>query len=51
MSDRIVYIDLAQAQSMYSMPGKYTNLYVYTNSTSSADNVSTEMQSMLSGAR
>ena len=51
MSDRIVYIDLAQAQSMYAMPGEYTNLYVYTNSTSSADNVSTEMQSMLSGAQ
>ena len=51
MSDRIVYIDLNQAQEMYSMEGKDTNLYVYTNSTSSADNVSTEMQSMFSGAQ
>jgi putative ABC transport system permease protein len=51
MSDRIAYVDLAQAQSMYSMSGEYTNMYVYTNSTSSADNVSTEMQSMFPSAQ
>jgi putative ABC transport system permease protein len=51
MSNRIVYLDLAQAQEMYSMADKLTNLYVYTNSTSSSDNVSTEMQAMFSGAQ
>ena len=51
MSNRIAYVDLAQAQSMYSMSGEYTNMFVYTNSTSSSDNVSTEMQAMFSGAQ
>jgi ABC-type antimicrobial peptide transport system permease subunit len=51
MSNRIIYLDLAQAEEMYSMEGKDTNLYVYTNSTSSADNVSTEMQAMFSSAQ
>ena len=51
MSDRILYLDLAQAQAMYSIGDKLTNLYVYTNSTSSSDNVSTEMQAMFSGAQ
>ena len=51
MSNRIVYLDLVQAQEMYSMADKLTNLYVYTNSTSSSDNVSTEMQAMFSGAQ
>jgi putative ABC transport system permease protein len=50
MSDRIVYVDLAQAQAMYSMTGKVTNLYVYANNTASADNVSVEIQAMLSSA-
>ena len=50
MSNRIVYIDLAQAQAMYSMTGKATNLYVYANSTSAADNVSVEIQTMLPSA-
>jgi len=51
MSSRVVYLSLAQAQEMYSMEGKDTNLYVYTNSTSSADNVSTEMEAMFSSAQ
>lgn len=51
MSSRIAYVDLAQAQAMYSMTGKLTNLYVYTNSTSSVDNVSTEMESMFPSAQ
>jgi putative ABC transport system permease protein len=50
MSNRIVYVDLAQAQAMYSMTGKVTNLYVYTNSTSSADAVAVEIQTMLSSS-
>jgi putative ABC transport system permease protein len=50
MSDRIVYVDLAQAQAMYSMTGKVTNLYVYTNSTAYADAVATEIGAMLSSA-
>lgn len=51
MSSRIAYVDLAQAQQMYSMEGRDTNLYVYTNSTSSADNVSAEMESMFPSAQ
>ena len=50
MSDRIVYVDLAQAQSMYSMSGKVTNLYVYTNTTAYADTVAVEIEAMLSSA-
>ena len=50
MSDRIVYVDLAQAQSMYSMTGKVTNLYVFTNSTAYADTVAVEVQAMLSSS-
>jgi putative ABC transport system permease protein len=50
MSNRIVYVDLTQAQMMYSMTGKVTNLYVYTNSTSSADAVAVEIQAMLSSS-
>ncbi len=50
MSDRNVYVDLAQAQAMYSMTGKVTNLYVYTNSTAYADTVATEIGAMLSSA-
>ena len=50
MSNRIVYLDLAQAQTMYSMAGKVTNLYVYTNSTAYADTVAAEIQTMLSSS-
>jgi putative ABC transport system permease protein len=50
MSDRVVYVDLAQAQTMYSMAGKVTNLYVYTNTTAYADSVAVEIESMLSSA-
>jgi putative ABC transport system permease protein len=51
ISDRIVYVDLAQAQAMYSMTGEATNLYVYANSTSSADTIQVEIQAMLSSAQ
>jgi putative ABC transport system permease protein len=50
ISDRIVYVDLAQAQAMYSMAGKATNLYVYTNTTANADSVAVEIQAMLSSS-
>jgi putative ABC transport system permease protein len=50
MSNRIVYVDLAQAQSMYSMTGKVTNLYVYTNTTAYADSVAVEVQALLSSS-
>lgn len=50
MSNRIVYVDLAQAQSMYSMSGKVTNLYVYANTTAYADSVAVEIQTMLASS-
>jgi len=50
MSNRIVYVDLAQAQTMYSMSGKFTNLYVYTNTTAYADTVAVEIQTLLSSS-
>ena len=50
MSNRIVYVDLAQAQRMYSMSGKFTNLYVYTNTTAYADTVAVEIQTLLSSS-
>jgi putative ABC transport system permease protein len=50
MSDRIVYVGLAQAQTMYSMADKVTNLYVYTNTTAYADSVAVEIQTMLSSS-
>lgn len=48
MSDRIVYVDLAQA--MYSMSGTYTNLYVYANSTASAETIALEIETLLSSS-
>ena len=50
MSDRVVYVDLAQAQSMYSMSGTFTNLYVYANSTAYAETIALEIETLLSSS-
>ncbi len=50
MSSRIAYVDLGQAQTMYSMTGEVTNLYVYANDTASVDTISVEIQALLSSA-
>jgi putative ABC transport system permease protein len=43
-------VDLAQAQSMYSMSGTFTNLYVYANSTAYAETIALEIETLLSSS-
>jgi putative ABC transport system permease protein len=50
MSDRVVYVDLAQAQAMYSMSGTFTNLYVYANTTAYAETIAVEVGTLLSSS-
>jgi putative ABC transport system permease protein len=50
MSDRVAYVDIAQAQDMYSMEGTYTNLYVNANTTAYAETIALEIESLLSSS-